>query len=269
MLTRRWILAIPLVLASLLAPEAARAAIIRDQAGLFSAKALSEARAELDRIERDTKIPITIETIPSLEGRDIHEVLERHAVKEGDSGLYILIPKKEHKVQVESSVRYRSLLTKGKTDAIRDAFVESFKKGDFDAGLTQGVRTVGLETALARSEAPATTRSGRPNVVPPHTVPVRPAPVPPRGGGFGLGSIVMIGLLVVGVLFVLRLLGGIFGGARRRPDGSAQLRLRPRRRRGRWWWFHVEPLRRYRRRHGRQLAVRPVLGPEPRRWRVR
>lgn len=210
----RWLLALPLVLAASGVPSAVHAATIRDDASLFSPKVVKEARTELDKIERESSLPVTIETIPSLGGEDIREVLTRHAKDSGAAGIYVLISRKEGKIDVDASKRFRSVLPQGRLVTIRDAFTDQFKKKDFDNGLLQGVRTIGLEAALARVGSPAAERAQ------PRTVPARPPvapnrPMPQRGNGFGFGSLIGLGLLIVGVLFVVRLISSMMGGGMR------------------------------------------------------
>src|SRR5262249_22171665 len=98
-----------------------------------------------------------------------------------------------------------------------EAFTGPFKNGDFDAGLLQGVRTITSEASAVRGQlgggvprgaAPPGRRVGVPNrAANPH-------------GGFGLGSLLGIGLLIVGVLFLVRLLGGLFGAGSRGYAGG-------------------------------------------------
>ena len=64
----------PLLLLALALPAVSRveASEIRDRAGMFSPEAVKKAQAELDRIERKTRIPVVIETIDSIPGLDKH-----------------------------------------------------------------------------------------------------------------------------------------------------------------------------------------------------
>ena len=104
----RWLLALPLALAAWVMP--ATASEIRDDGEIFSADAVRRAQAELDRIERETKVPVTIETIPSLEAvtsqvekskwhskkaAEVIDLVAQRNAREGNrKGLYILIDKK-------------------------------------------------------------------------------------------------------------------------------------------------------------------------------
>src|SRR4051794_624240 len=91
---------------------AARAASIRDNAGLFDPDAVRQAQAKLDHIEQVNGINTTIETIESLQGEDIDSATIRHARESGVQGIYILIPKKEHKIEVEVSRAYQNALSR-------------------------------------------------------------------------------------------------------------------------------------------------------------
>src|SRR5689334_20130088 len=138
MVTTKWLIAIPL--AMLLSGATARASAIRDEARMFRPQVVEEARRHLDRIERSTNIPVVIETISHLPGVDretpskekvkaINEAARRRDAEIHDEGIYILISKAD-KVISAPLVRERleRFLPRGKRDAIRDAFLEGFKK---------------------------------------------------------------------------------------------------------------------------------------------
>lgn len=205
MWTKRWVLALGMGLVATLG--SARGATIRDGAGMFRAETLRKAEADLNRVERELQLDTTIETVGSLEGEGVVEVTRRHAERSGAHGLFILIAKKESKIDVVSSSAYRRSMTGARLRAIQDGFVSEFKKGDLDAGLLGGVEAISKEATAAKRELGSlkqagaganfgrgVARGGR------------------AGGGFGLGSLLGIGLLVVGVLFVVRLLGSMMGG---------------------------------------------------------
>jgi uncharacterized protein len=208
--------AVPLVAFAALAVPQLGAAEIRDRAGIFSTGAVQKAEAELDRIERRTHIPVVIETIEAIPGlgRDssasekrtaIERLAERRAREIGYEGVYLLISKND---QVFSSVlvqkRFDSLLPLEKRHEIRDTLTREFKGGQFDEGLLK--TTALLDSALA--QAPAVSGLRR-------AVPGMPAPRrgDAHGAKFGLGTLFAIGLGILGVLLLLRVLGGVFGRA--------------------------------------------------------
>ncbi len=74
----RWLLALPALLIA--TSGAALASEIRDKAGMFGAEAVRKAQTELDRIEREYQVPVTIETVESLNGKTVDEVLVQAGV---------------------------------------------------------------------------------------------------------------------------------------------------------------------------------------------
>src|SRR5262245_17811766 len=103
MATPRWLLAFPLALASLLVAGESEAAAVRDTAGLFSREAVRQAESELDRVTAQTRMPVSIETIPSLNGESIDEVSYRLAEQSDPGGLFVLIAREESKISVRVS----------------------------------------------------------------------------------------------------------------------------------------------------------------------
>ena len=160
MLSRRWALALPLVLAASI--TSTHASTIRDNAGMFSADAVRQAQSRLDKLEQETQVPVTIETIDSLDGRDIDDVLPERAKQNRAKGLYVLIAKKETKIEVESSREYAKALTKARNQEVRDAFIEEFKKRDFNAGLNSGVDAIEKVLAAAKADAGGVIRAAAP-----------------------------------------------------------------------------------------------------------
>lgn len=71
----RWILAFPWLLATAATP-ALEAASIKDEAGMFSPDATRNALDSLKRIEREHDLPVTIETIDSLDGQPLDAVTQ-------------------------------------------------------------------------------------------------------------------------------------------------------------------------------------------------
>jgi uncharacterized membrane protein YgcG len=209
MLKSRWLLALPLALAFTIG--SAHASSIRDGAGLFDPDAVREAEAKLNQIERDHHITTTIETVESLDGQPLDSVAQEHARRSGSEGIFIFIPKQEHKIEVLASRAFTKALPRERRLAIRDAFVEQFKSGDFNAGLNAGVETVAREVAAAQGELGDQLRRAE--------GPVPPVARPQAGKGFGLGSLLGIGLLILAVLVGVRLLGSLFGAGRQYQQG--------------------------------------------------
>lgn len=228
----RW--SAPPLLAAALAlafAPAAGSAEVRDRAGMFSPEAVRKAEADLTRVEKQTGVPILIETIDSIPGlaadapqkaklRAVNEAAERRDAEVGAQGIYILLSKKD---RVLSNVLIRKRLEGALPEPdrlkIRDAFVGPFKAGDFDGGLAAAAAAI--DSALPDGPVSIAKAPGR------RLVPAPPAPGrvemgrrPQGEAQFGVGSLVMIVLGILAVLFVVRLLSGALGGGR--PAGYPQ-----------------------------------------------
>jgi uncharacterized protein GlcG (DUF336 family) len=129
-------------------------AAIRDEAKMFDPEAVRKAREVLERVERESKVPVVIETIESLEGQALGEVAARQARRAGTPGVFLLIAKKEHKISDPLPRRQLAdRLPEPARRAILAAFLDEFKKGDFDAGLRRGVEEIA--EVLAKSAGTA------------------------------------------------------------------------------------------------------------------
>jgi glc operon protein GlcG len=123
---------------------------VRDPAGLFSADAIASARRALERIERETGVAVLIETIDSLNGESPAEAAVGLARRSGLEGVFVLIARKERKLEVLASRAHRELLTDARRQAIRGAFLDGFRRQDFNDGLARGVAALGEALAGAR-----------------------------------------------------------------------------------------------------------------------
>lgn len=215
MSTFRWVLAIPLAVVAFTAGAQARASALRDNAGMFSPRAVEEAESRLERLERTTGLPVVIETIKAIPNltkesskdereRAINQLAKRRDQEIHDEGIYILISQREHVIS-ETLIRERlaHVLPLEKRHAIRDAFIEGFRSRDFDGGLLGGVKAI--ESALNGVKIEKRTA---------HT----PVPIAPgarvrgaAGGGSTMTTILLIGGGILAVFLILRVLGGLFG----------------------------------------------------------
>ncbi|MGZ3414554.1 MAG: heme-binding protein [Isosphaeraceae bacterium] len=125
---------------------------VRDTAGMFSADAVRATRDALAKIERTIGVPVLIETVETLKGETIDEVAIRLARRSGAQGVFILIARKESKIEVLASRRYTEALPRPARTKVRSAFIEGFRKKNFDDGLREGVAALDAELASARSE---------------------------------------------------------------------------------------------------------------------
>jgi glc operon protein GlcG len=119
-----------------------------DGAGMFSKEAVNEAIGSLSRIKREYGQAVTVETVDSLRGEGVDEFAVRRAEQLGHQGIFILIARKDRKVDVLASPRsLRETLGVPRLNSIRDAMTEQFGKSQVDAGLMKGIEAA--ETALA------------------------------------------------------------------------------------------------------------------------
>lgn len=203
------------------AVTATDAAEIRDRAGLFSASAVKKAEAALERLERNTRIPVVIETIESIpdlppgagskeKGQAVEQLAEKRAGELGQVGVYLLISRRD---QVFSKVLVRdafaSRLPRAQRLKIRDALLGEFKAQRFDEGLAS--ITSLLDQSLSVAHAPPVRAAADP---------LLPNRANAQGAKFGLGTLLLIGLGIFAVLVVLRGLGNL---SRRGADYPAQM----------------------------------------------
>ena len=136
-------------------PAGSGSSEIRDTAGMFGRDAVREALARLVTLERTYRVPTTIETIESLRGEPIDEVAQRMAKRLGPQGkgVYILMAKDDHRLEVLVSREYSALNVRAKKFAIRDAFLDDFRKREFDAGLRHGLDVVEKTFASSLGDA--------------------------------------------------------------------------------------------------------------------
>ena len=132
-----------------------KSSAIRDKAGLFAADTIAKANMELERIERGSGVTIIIETIETLKGEPADKVAIQLAQLSGTHGVFVLISRKERKLEVLVSRQYREGVTEARRKAIREAFFEGFHRQDFNGGLKQGVAAIGDALSGFHREEPA------------------------------------------------------------------------------------------------------------------
>ncbi len=115
---------------------------VRDIAGLFGAGAITAAERRLRTIEKETQVATRIETVDSLKGELIGDVASRSARVSGIQGIYVLISRKESKIEVLVSRRFSNVLSKARVETIRLAFIEAFRRQEFNEGLSRGVNAI-------------------------------------------------------------------------------------------------------------------------------
>ena len=133
---------------------------IKDTADMFSKKAIDEAKEILGRTG-NLQIPVVIETIEALEGQAIEEATRRHAEKSGGDGIYVLISRRDHKIDVLASKAFASMMPVATREQIQKAFIQGLRSGDFDAGLLAGAKAISHEVLPVKRGANAADWTGR------------------------------------------------------------------------------------------------------------
>lgn len=127
---------------------------VRDRAGLFSSEAIREADRALGEIQQRSGWQMIIETVASLGGTAAKEQAFANAKAQQVRGLYVLIARDEHKVQVVPSPSAEAAFPRPKVDAIVAAVTDAFKARQFDKGLRDAVALIGQD-AREHPNAPA------------------------------------------------------------------------------------------------------------------
>lgn len=129
-------------------------AALRDEAEMFGPETRARVRETLERIEKQHHVPIRIETIESLEGEAIAAEAPSRARRSGGTGIYILLSRKETKLQILVSRDFRDRIPQPAIQEIRDTFLAGFRAGDFDQGLIRGVQAIDTSLAQAHEARP-------------------------------------------------------------------------------------------------------------------
>src|SRR5262249_35733282 len=123
---------------------------VRDRAGLFGADEIVTAKRELERVARQSGASIVIETVDSLEGEPADRFAVNLARRSGIRGIFILVARKEHKLEVLGSGRSRDILTDAHRREIIEGFSQGFRRNDANDGLRRGVAELAKVLESAR-----------------------------------------------------------------------------------------------------------------------
>ncbi len=122
---------------------------IADYAKMFSPEANGQANHVLIDLERDTGVVTLLETMDGHEGRSLAEIATEKA-KTAKAAIVILIDKKDRGFELHVDGRVRAALSRDQGETVRDAFFESFRKKEFDAGLKAGINRLAQTLTAAR-----------------------------------------------------------------------------------------------------------------------
>ena len=216
---------------------------VSDFAGVLSPQTQASLNALCTQVDRQAHAQIAVVTIKSLDGEPIENfatALEdkwKVGKKGTDRGLLLIFATNDRKYRIEVGYGLEGILPDGRVGDIGRQMVPYLRQNDFDGAITMAVQQIaGVIAADAGVTLTAQRRRGPPPV---------PQPQP-----LTLGEVVVLGLVLLGVIFLLARLGGsgllrlpdwhVYGRWRRRwlgrPRGWRRLGWRRRWRRVWWIW---------------------------------
>jgi uncharacterized protein len=204
-----------------------------DNAGMFSADAVSKANATIKQIKQDHNQDVVVETFATIpeEMKSRYDPSQREQFYDQwkaqrysqlrVDGVYVLITKDPGYFQIGLGEQtQKRAFTLADRDRMRNVMMNAFRQKDFDGGLTSAVdmakqtfdQNMGNDRARTAPVQTPRQNSGSPPPV------VLPGSTPRSSGGGGAGSwgCVTIGLVIVGILIVLSVIRRVLGGGRAR-----------------------------------------------------
>lgn len=122
---------------------------IVDSAHMIDPTLARHIDSDLEFEAQRSKVPILIETVESLGGQTIQDVVKNKSFAPGTDGIYVLLAKKDRKIEVHVAFRFQNLIDDAEQKAIRQAFIEGLRRDGAEAGISQGVRAI---TRVLRSD---------------------------------------------------------------------------------------------------------------------
>src|SRR4051812_24279838 len=128
---------------------------VRDRAGVFGRGAERRAREVLQRVHREHRFPVLVETVESLEGVWIADVARQRGRLAGAGQFYVLVAGREQEVGVIVARHGPgSRLTDQQREGVRRAFLGPLQAGEADGALEQGVRALAATLDSAATSRP-------------------------------------------------------------------------------------------------------------------
>jgi uncharacterized membrane protein YgcG len=174
-----------------------------DPIQFFSKDAIQNANQKIQEIKSKTGKEFVLETIETTEPTDPSTFAMDRAKSLKVNGVYVLISKKEKKIEIKVGNKTKSVFTANDSGNLKAKLIESFKSKNFDSG---------LENAVSYYSSVLLSANSRPNN--------RMAESPVNtskssdSGGFSFLSILFFGL----ILFVIfRVISAMMGGGGLNP----------------------------------------------------
>lgn len=175
-----------------------------DSAGLFSKNAIETADKKIQEVQTKVNKTLVFETITSLDGKDSKDVSIEKARAKKVNGVYVLIAKKEKKIEIRTGSNTKKLFNDLDARTMKEKISSGFKSGNFDTGLLDGVNYfhsvfISASTTPNQPITPNNAYSDTTAVKRHHRS---------SGGGFSLIGIL---IFVVVVFLIFRLVGAVIG----------------------------------------------------------
>src|ERR1700742_738764 len=173
---------------------------VNDFAGVLSPQTLASLNALCAQVDRQAHAQIAVVTIKSLDGEPIENsatALEdkwKVGKKGTDRGLLLIFATNDRQYRFEVGYGLEGILPDGRVGDIGRQMVPYLRQNDFDGAITMAVQQVaGVIAADAGVTLTAQPRRG---------------PPVPQAKPLTLGQLVVLGLVLLGVIFLLARLGG-------------------------------------------------------------
>src|SRR4051812_12568130 len=128
---------------------------VRDRAGVFGRGAERRAREVLQRVHREHRFPVLVETVESLEGAWIADVAQQRGRQARADQFYVLVAGREQEVGVIAARHGpASHLTDQQRESVRRAFLGPLQAGEAGGGLEKGVRALAATLDSAATVRP-------------------------------------------------------------------------------------------------------------------
>jgi uncharacterized protein len=173
---------------------------VSDFAGVLSPETTASLNALCAQVDRQAHAQIAVVTIKSLDGEPIENfatALEdkwKVGRKGTDRGLLLIFAANDRRYRIEVGYGLEGILPDGRVGDIGRQIVPYLRQGNFDAAVTVAVQQIaGVIAADAGVTLTAQPRRG---------------PPVPQAKPLTLGQLVVLGLVLLGVIFLLARLGG-------------------------------------------------------------
>jgi uncharacterized protein len=174
---------------------------VNDFAGVLSPQSLASLNRLCAQVDQQAHAQIAVVTVKSLDGEPIENfatALEdkwKVGKKGTDRGLLLILAVNDRKYRIEVGYGLEGILPDGRVGDIGRQMVPYLRQNDYDGAVTMAVRQIaGIIAADAGVTLQTATRPG-----------YAPAPQPKP---LTLGEVLVLGLVLIGVIFLLARLGG-------------------------------------------------------------